>query len=439
MDSLPYTVVIREWIDFVHVWLVEKVLIPESLVQAGILVAIAIVALMVGSPVRKALSRRFDHFISARIHSRSFLRELLRLIPVIFALMLIWFALLAGRVLQTPTLILGLVETLLVAWVVIRLLTSIILDRFWAKMIATFAWTVAALHILNLYEPIVEFLGELGLVLGDIRLTALSIIKATIIFVLLFKIGSWLTDNLNRRLETISDLTPSTHVLISKLVKIFLLTMIVLIALSSVGIDFTALAVFSGAVGVGIGFGLQKVVANLISGIILLLDRSIKPGDVIQIGDVYGWISNLQARFVSVVTREGKEYLIPNEDLITQQVINWSYSNKRVRLSVPIGISYKADPKQARTLILQAVEGMSRILSNPAPVCLMKGFGDSSVDLELRFWIQDPEGGVSNIKSQVLFRVWDLFQEHSIEIPFPQRDVHLDIQPSSGALKVEKS
>jgi small-conductance mechanosensitive channel len=199
----------------------------------------------------------------------------------------------------------------------------------------------------------------------------------------------------------------------------------VVLALGAVGIDLTAFAVFSGAIGVGIGFGLQKVVSNLVSGVILLLDRSIKPGDVIQIDETYGWITRMNARYVSVVTRDGKEYLIPNEDLITQRVTNWTYSNDLVRLHVPIGVAYGSDLRQAIALALDAAAVASRVLAEPKPVCLVTGFGDSSVGLELRMWIADPRNGTANIRSEVLLNIWDRYKEAGIELPFPQRDLNI--------------
>ncbi|MCK5099860.1 MAG: mechanosensitive ion channel, partial [Desulfobacteraceae bacterium] len=221
------------------------------------------------------------------------------------------------------------------------------------------------------------------------------------------------------------ELTGSTAVLLVKTARVTIYTIIILVALNSTGIELTTLTVFGGALGVGIGFGLQKVVSNFISGIILLLDKSIKPGDVIEIDDVYGYISKLQSRYVSVVIRDGSEHLIPNEDLITQKVINWSFSDTKIRIKVPIGISYDSDPHHVMELIMSSIKGMTRILSDPEPACLLRGFGDSSVDLELRFWIKDPENGVENIKSEVLLNVWDTFKDNNIVIPFPQRDVHL--------------
>ena len=209
------------------------------------------------------------------------------------------------------------------------------------------------------------------------------------------------------------------------MVRIALLTIAVLVGLTSIGIDFTAVAVFSGAIGVGIGFGLQKVVSNLISGMILLLDRSIKPGDVIEIGEAYGWISKLGARYAAIVTRDGKEYLIPNEDLITQQVVNWSFSDRAVRLKIGVGVSYQSDVRKALDLMMEAAQENDRVLKAPPPATRLIGFGDNSVDLELRIWVNDPEAGVVNVASDIRLAIWDKFHAEGIEFPFPQRDLHI--------------
>ena len=182
---------------------------------------------------------------------------------------------------------------------------------------------------------------------------------------------------------------------------------------------------FSGAVGVGIGLGLQKVVSNLVSGVILLMDRSIKPGDVIEMDGSYGWITSLNARYVSLATRDGKEILIPNEDLITGRVTNWSFSSDLVRQHVVIGVSYESDLHLAMRLAVEAAADVARALDAPKPACLLKDFGDSSVDLELRFWIRDPANGTANVRSEVMLRVWDLFHQHGVEFSSPQRELTL--------------
>ena len=230
---------------------------------------------------------------------------------------------------------------------------------------------------------------------------------------------------LERRIGRAASLTPSVQVLVAKLTKIVMVTLAFLIAINSLGIDLTALTVFGGALGIGIGLGLQKVASNLVSGLTLLMDKSIKPNDVIAVGDTYGWIVSLGGRYAAVRTRDGIEHLIPNEELITQRVENWTHSDKTVRLKIPVGISYRSDVRLAMRLCIEAAGAVERVLAVPEPRCLLRGFGDSSVDLEIRIWIDDPEAGRANVMSEVLLGVWDRFHEHGIEIPFPQRDLHL--------------
>jgi small-conductance mechanosensitive channel len=167
------------------------------------------------------------------------------------------------------------------------------------------------------------------------------------------------------------------------------------------------------------------MVSNFVSGITILLDRSIKPGDVIAVGETYGRVQSLGARYISIVARDGREFLIPNEDLVTQQVENWTYSSDQIRLKIPIGISYDSDPRRAIGLCIEAAAAVERVLESPSPSCLLMGFGDSAINLELRFWIGDPKNGVTNVKSDVLLQIWDRFQEHGIEIPNPQRDMNI--------------
>ena len=202
------------------------------------------------------------------------------------------------------------------------------------------------------------------------------------------------------------------------------------IGLRTVGVDLTGLAVLSGAIGVGLGFGLQKVVSNLVSGVIILLDKSIKPGDVISLGETFGWINSLGARYVSITTRDGREYLIPNEDLITGQVVNWSHSNDFVRLDIYFGTAYGDDPHKVRKIAVEAAKSVDRVLSVKPPVCHIVGFGDSSVDYILRFWIRDPTGGLTNIRGNVYLALWDAFQAGGISIPFPQREVRMLGEPA---------
>jgi small-conductance mechanosensitive channel len=336
-----------------------------------------------------------------------------------------WLSVLVAAGAGWPHHLIKTMVSLLTAWVVIRLSATMVRDPVWSKAVAITVWTIAALNILELLEPTVALLDQLAVTLGGLRVSALTVIKGMLALAVLLGLATFASRVLERRIKGTPSLTPSVQVLFSKLLKIVLVTIAVVAALSSVGLDLTAFALFSGAVGVGIGFGLQKVVANLISGVILLLDRSVKPGDVIGVGDTYGWIDSLGARYVSVVTRDGIEHLIPNEDLIVNRVENWSYSNNLVRLKIPVGIAYHADLRLAMRVCVEAARATARVLDQPAPVCLITGFGESSVDLELGVWICDPTNGISNVKSEVLLNVWDRFHDHGIEIPFPQRDLHI--------------
>ena len=359
-------------------------------------------------------------------------------ILAVLSLPLIWlvieFAILAiFQGVGPPSHIISAICSLLVAWIIINIVTSLAENKIWARLVAFCAWTVAALNILGLLNPTLVFLEDLAFSFGETRISMLGLAKALVAGIIVF----WITFGLSRFLETrihkSKALTPSVQVLSAKLVRVGLISAAVLIILSNSGINITAFAVFSGALGVGIGFGLQKIVSNIISGIILLLDRSIKPGDVIEVGQTYGRVNAMGTRYASVITRDATEYLIPNEDLITQQVINWSYSSKNVRLRAPIGVSYDTDIPAAIKLIEEAAKAVPRVLASPAPRCLMRAFGDNSIDLELRFWIADPEDGCRNVTSDVLVSVWQIFKDEEITVPFPQRDIRVEmVNPSSS-------
>jgi small-conductance mechanosensitive channel len=317
---------------------------------------------------------------------------------------------------------------LMTAWLLIRLTTAMLRDSNWARLISTTAWIIAALHILKLLGPTIDLFDQLSINLGGVRISLLLLIKGVIVFTVLLKLTSSASNLLENRIFSLKELTPSVQVLLSKALRLTLLAIAVVVALSSLGINLSAFAFIGGAIGVGVGFGLQKVVSNLVSGVILLLDRSIKPGDVIAIGSTYGRIQSLGARYVSVATRDRTEYLIPNEDLITTQVVNWSFSDNLIRLKIAVGVSYNSDIHAVMGLMVAAADGVPRVLAHPQPICQLKNFGDSSVDMELYIWINDPENGVGNVSSAVRLAIWDSFKANGIVIPYPQRDVHLKTQ-----------
>lgn len=333
--------------------------------------------------------------------------------------------LLLGPIIGLKTDILRFFSLLGAAWIGIGLASALLREKFWAESVALVAYLVTGIFGLALVEDSIRLLEGMSFSVGSVTISAWGILAGIIAFAFTLWIGLAVSRIIEGRVKTIPKLSASLKVLIAKIVRIVSIFIATVIAVSSMGVDLSALTVLGGAVGLGLGFGLQKVVSNFVSGIILLLDNSVKPGDVIEIDGTYGWINNLRARYASVITRDGTEHLIPNEDLITQRVINWSFTDNLVRHKVPIGVSYKEDPHECIRLVLEATNSIERVLENPAPVCLLTGFGDSSVNLELRFWISDPANGVGNIKSVVLLKVWDTFKANGIEIPFPQRDLHI--------------
>lgn len=410
-------------------WVHHNIFIWENLIQLALQVVVLLVAILVGTLIgrwlRKIIAKQIQERVFKYAHAGNFFNRFLDLIPLIISIFILWLGIQMVINVGYNTFLMTLVLNLSMAWVVIQLATSIILDRFWSRLIATLSWSIAALNIIGILDESIAFLERVGFHIGNIHLNLLSIMKALVILTVLLKFVGWFSIYLEKKLISIPEILPSTRLMITKSVNLILLFLVCLVALNSIGINLTALTLFSGALGVGIGFGLQKIVGNFISGLILLSDKSIKPGDVVQLADVYGWVKHMGGRYVSVITRDEKEYLIPNEDLITQQVINWSYSSKRIRIRVPIGITYKADPHAVIEMITKEISGISRVLADPEPKCLLKGFGESSVDLELRFWIEDPQNGVANVTSEVLLKIWDALKENGIEIPFPQRDIHL--------------
>jgi small-conductance mechanosensitive channel len=322
--------------------------------------------------------------------------------------------------------------SLAIAWLLINLVAALIRNPAAVRFFAISAWTVAALNILGLLPYAIAALDSIAVMIGGLRLSLLLVVKVAIFLAITLWIANTLSNFLESRIARTSDLTPSVQVLITKIVRLALVVLAILIVLSSAGVDLSALAIFSGAVGVGVGFGLQKIISNFVSGIILLADKSIKPGDVISVGDSYGRVATMNTRYITLTPRDGREVLIPNEDLVTQRVTNWSYSDRLVRLDIPFGVSYDSDPHRVRDIAEAAAGGVQRVLHDPAPVCHLAAFGDSSLDFLLRFWIEDPMAGTRNVRSDVMFALWDAFKREGIEIPYPVRDLRL-----GGPLQVQ--
>ena len=393
---------------------------------------LAIIAVLFG--LAKVLSLRFEPRLEARAREikghPSLLRvvvALLRRIEWIFFSLFLFIALTVMRSVTWPSRshFIAIALSLSLAWLFVAVLSRVIRNRLVARSLSWLAWIYVALVILGFDDEAGTFLDSLALPLGEMRLSLLLILKAVLLLIATIWVAVVVGRYFDEQVQKSDELTPSIRVLVGKVAKFGLILVAGMIALSSVGIDLSAFTVFTGAVGLGLGFGLQKVISNFISGIIILLDKSIKPGDTISLEGTFGWIRELRARFVSVVTRDGREYLIPNEDFITHRVINWSFSDELVRLDVNFGVSYDADPHEVSKLAIEAAMTVSRVENSRRPVCWLTGFGDSSLDFVLRFWIRDPQQGLTNVRGKVLLALWDTFKENEIGIPYPHREIIL--------------
>ncbi len=424
-----------DWLDnfkqFLNDWF-AVMLTPIGAWQLG--------AIIVASLIGWLAHRRWMAFIVTLIgidEKRGFRRMAMRgsvrvIFPLVVAILLqIAAGILSQFKLITP--LLDLLVPLLLSLAAIRVIVYALRRAFgpspalraWEGIISTLIWGAVALHLLGWLPDVLASMDALGITLGENRVTLLSVLQLAFAIAVFMVLASWISRYIEQRAKRSEYLSISMQVGLSKLSKVLLYTTAILIALNSVGIDLTTLTVFGGALGVGLGFGLQRIASNFISGFILLFDRSIKLGDVITIGQRFGWVVGMHARYIVVRDRDGVETLIPNENLITTDVVNWSYSDKHVRVKIPVQISYADNPEQAMQLMVDACQVSSRVLKDPEPQSRMLEFGESGINLELRLWLDDPEKGVGSVKSDINLAIWKAFKKHNITIPFPQRDVHL--------------
>ncbi|WP_458759466.1 mechanosensitive ion channel family protein [Afipia sp. TerB] len=329
--------------------------------------------------------------------------------------------------------LLSIAFSLATAWLIIRLVTSLIRNDFVVRVVSVAAWTIAALSIIGQLAPAIAALDSVAINVGSLRLTPLLIIKVTVFLALALWLAGIVGDFLEPRIARTRDLTPSVQVLLIKLMRVSLIVVAVAIVMASVGIDLSAFAFFSGAVGVGIGFGLQKIISNFISGIILLADKSVKPGDLVTIGDNFGRISTMNTRYISVAAGDGREILIPNEDLITQKVINWTYADKNTLVKVLFSTNYDADPAVVCRLAMDIAARTPRVSDLKPPNCLLTEFAEAGMKFSLSFWIDDLYAGTDNVRSDVMLALWQAFKENNIRVPYPVRELRV----RGGALPVE--
>jgi small-conductance mechanosensitive channel len=404
--------------------ILEQVQTPVFAAQLALIVMGGILAWWLARMARGPLTRLATRL--PKLWAASFLRTAESISLPLHWIAILWIAALTGLALNLKLPLADAVIDLVAAWICIRLLSFTVKSHAVSVAIFIAGFTVAALNILDLYRPLLRWLAQVHVYDGKTtHISLLGAINALVILAALLWLTQLLYRFLQRRIAQAPTLTPSLQVLLSQLLKIFLPAIAVMIALQTVGVDLTTLTVAFGAVGLGVGLGLQKAVSNLVSGLSLIVSKSIKPGDILKYKDTYGWVTNMSARYVTVRTLGGIEHLIPNDYFIENGVENWSYSDAAVSLTLAVGISYDADPHRALELCREAALSVKRVLKAPVPGAVVTEFGDNAINLEVFFWIDDPRLGTGNVKSEVLLAIWDRFKAAGISIPYPQRDVRI--------------
>lgn len=418
-------------------WLARTVLSIEVSTQIVILLLAVLPAALFGRQLQRLIARA----VVARAP-----QGVLRRAASAFSVVATPIALLI--ILQTAVITLGafgrpgkIVEagvSLLSAWIVIRLVTLVIRSHFWSKLTFYVAWPIAALDAFGALGTVMAQLDSFAIPIGmnadktPITFSAFDLLRALVVFAALFAIASLGARLVKSRIEQIDELTISAKALLARILDVLAPVVALVVALQLVGFPFATLAIFGGAVGLGLGLGLQKTVSNLFAGFTLIADKSIKPGDVIEIGRTFGWVTQMNGRYVTVRTRDGTEHLVPNERFIQDGVVNWSHSDRLVRLHAGFSVSYATrDLRFVKRLAEETATAVERVAAAPQPVCNLAEFGQHGVVFDLRFWISDPANGIGNVKSAVMLAVFDALNAHGIEIPFPQLDIRIKDAPQA--------
>lgn len=356
---------------------------------------------------------------------------------VAFPLFTLGFMALAELVLGRfqAALLVNIAKSLLVALAVIRLAVYVLghilpegaFLRTVVRVIAWVAWIGVVLHATGLLPDVIAALNDVGFTVGASkqRVTLWLAMQAVAALAIALALTLWLGRITETRVLAAETLQMSTRIVIAKAVRAGAVLLAIFVALPLVGIDITALSIFSGALGVGLGFGLQKIASNYVSGFIVLLDKSLKIGDVVTVDGRRGEVKAIESRYTVIRGLDGVESIVPNETLITQTVSHHTYSDPKVSVTIPVSVAYENDAKKACGLLLQVAQRHSRVLAEPGPAALVKGFGDNGVDLSLVVWIADPAVGEGRLRSDLLLDILATFQANGVEIPYPRRDVRI--------------
>jgi small-conductance mechanosensitive channel len=400
---------------------------PAELGELAVALGLAVLAVAIGVLVGRRIGAQVAglwHRIAGE-HINGIQARLCR-ITRYFTVALLLSPVASGYAWHPPaTLLLGIASGLAMALAVVEVLRGLGLPRLATWPMGAIAFTSLLSKTMGGLGVIEALLARVGFDIGTRRLSLLSLLTFLVTVTIIYALVRIANRLLGQWIGRAKGLDPTQQLLGQKLASIAIVTAAFFVGIDLLGIDLTTFAVFSGAFGLAIGFGMQKTVGNLIAGIILLMDRSIKPGDVIVVGDSFGWVNKIGVRAVSVITRDGKEHLIPNENLMTQEVENWSYTDRNVRVRIAVTVAYGCDLELAQGLMLRAATESPRVLDTPPPNVWLTALGENGAAHEILVWISDPESGVGNVRSDVLNRLWKLFGEHGITVPAPRRDVLL--------------
>lgn len=416
-------------------WFKTDVLTINAAIQLALVFAAIIPAVMFGPRLKNFIARHLRAQVPIGILRRVADAIAVLATPIAAWLTLTVFMAVLSSGMKQPDGLVSAAQSLLAAWIVVRVVTLAIRSAFWSKVAFFVVWPIAALDAFGILGDVFDWMKAREIVLTPPEesvtglaqtLSLYDVLRAVLIFALFFVAANFIAGVIVNRLNKTDELNVSFKALVAKVLNFVLPIAALLLALAFIGFDLTYLAVFGGAAALGIGLGLQKIIGNFLAGFTLLADRSIKPGDTIQIGDTFGWITDMKSRYVAIRTRDGTEHLVPNADFMDNGVVNWSHADRNVRVKSDVGVSYNTpDLRLVQKLCIEAAKDTPRVLDRPPPVCNLEGFGASSVDFSVRFWINDPPNGIANVRSEVLMRIWEALAEHNIEIPFPQQDLHI--------------
>jgi small-conductance mechanosensitive channel len=411
----------------------------ELLLQLGVLSVCALTALATAALLRRWRARHLTTLNPASLRARLIEIALIEA-PILVALLAMLASRTVSAALGSPATLLDVGMQLTTALILVRLAVYLVRLglgprswlRVWEPRLTLLLWLGISFQLVGWFDAIQSSLDAINLLPGNGRFTLWALLKGLVVITLFVLVASVLAGAIERRVMHVQSIALSTRIGITKFMYFFLVGLGVLLGVNAAGVDLTALTVLTGAIGLGLGFGLQSIASNFVSGFVLLMDKSIKPGDVISFTGMpgtstenFGWVQALRGRYVVVRDRDGVETLVPNQHIISNPVINWSYSDRKVRLKLPVRVSYHDDPERALSVLMSAVECNPRILREPAPVSRLMQFSDHGMDLELRFWIADPESGVNNVRSDVNRAIWRLFRDAGITIPVAQREVYV--------------